>query len=247
MNTSDNKPDLSPKGSSINLQIGGYARTRRGHVKKIASSFKVGDNEVFVDQSGFQYRSDGRESYDRNLESVDDLVAVCDEDGNDLSVKLALEVGKTYINGLNEVITITGISEDVVKYRFLSDNGVYSIGGERRTIKENASLNLVREIFIDPDAPNHLDYTIALRFESFARHLMGRGLVTFNLSEDEKKQHQYDQHVMFIHTNAELTDEAVLAQVEEDCRELARLLNKFRIDKTYVTQQVIACDITKRQ
>lgn len=87
------------------------------------------------------------------------------------------------------------------------------------------------------------DHIVKLKFVSFNRQQFGRGWVAFNQSEAESAMGRYDPHVLFIHDDAESYDKEVEAQVEQDCKELQRLLNKFSIAKEFLSTKAISCQI----
>lgn len=88
------------------------------------------------------------------------------------------------------------------------------------------------------------EMTTKLNFTSFNRHQFGRGWVAFDQSEAEKSRGRYDPHVMFVHEQSESYDEAVAAQVEQDCKDLSRLLGKFRIANEFITDKAKDCQVS---
>jgi hypothetical protein len=77
------------------------------------------------------------------------------------------------------------------------------------------------------------DITTKLSWESLNRQQFGRGWVAFGLTDAERAKGRYDPHVMFVHDGAASRDAETEASVEAECRELARLLRKFRIAKQF--------------
>jgi hypothetical protein len=86
------------------------------------------------------------------------------------------------------------------------------------------------------------DATIKLQFEAFNQYQMGRGFVAYQLSEPEKKDGEYNPHVMFVHQHAESDDADMMKQVEQDCRDLTRLLNQFGIDPDSLSVSARKCN-----
>lgn len=93
---------------------------------------------------------------------------------------------------------------------------------------------------VEPDTM-HLGSSTKLKWESFLSHQMGCGMVAFRQSYAEKADGQYDPHPALIHENAENTDPDVMRVVENECAILAHLLNKFRFDNDFISEQAKSC------
>jgi hypothetical protein len=87
----------------------------------------------------------------------------------------------------------------------------------------------------------------ALSWFSFSSGAMGHGRVAFGLTDAQRAEGQYDPKTMFVHKkelddtgdlrvrwkNGEFITPELEDEIERDCAELARLLNKFLIVKQY--------------
>jgi len=82
------------------------------------------------------------------------------------------------------------------------------------------------------------DITTKLKWTSFASSQMGRGFVAFELTEPERARGNYNPHTMFVHDAAESDDAETAKTVEQDCKELAKLLGKFRVANEFFADPV---------
>lgn len=87
------------------------------------------------------------------------------------------------------------------------------------------------------------DYSTDLVWTTFRAHQMGRGIVAFAQSEEERAAGQYDPHGMFYHRDMEKDDPETQERVEKDCFALLHYLGKFRIDNDCITAQVKNCGV----
>jgi hypothetical protein len=111
-----------------------------------------------------------------------------------------------------------------------------------------------------------MEISTILRWASYSKGARGHGFVGFNLTEAEKKKGCYDPHTMFIHKKlldekgewrnryvrnaggwSDFANEALEAEIESDCAELARLLAKFMIGHDYFADPDIAGRIADGQ
>lgn len=81
--------------------------------------------------------------------------------------------------------------------------------------------------------------TTKLQFVCYAKYQMGHGSVAFQQSDAEKSAGCYDPHVLFVHEDEDDIEKA--EQVAQDCADLVRLLNKFRIENDFITDQAKDC------
>jgi len=89
---------------------------------------------------------------------------------------------------------------------------------------------------VEPDLM-HLSSSTKLKWESFLSHQLGRGWVAYKRSLVAQAAGDFGRCPVLIHDNSENTDPDVMRVVENECAMLAYLLNKFRFDDEFISEQ----------